>query len=517
MNDMRPLPPQPGEPTPNEGEGNTEGTHVTNRVISNYPPPGAQYPQSNQPQQPSQPQQPNQPPGQYAAYGQPGYGQPGYGQPPQQPSWSTPHEQVPHTRPVPTQLPSQPTQLPQRPDQPGQHAAYGAGAYPAYPGYQPQQTPQRKSRGWLVALGGGLAGAALGVAIVLPVALNTGDGSDEANGGNDGDRTGETTGAQRDIDDLVERGGTEEVTDDGVLLVSTQVGNGEGAGTAMVLTEDGLALTNYHVVDGSEEVEVTVAATEEEFTAEVLGYNAAADVALLQLEDASGLDTVTIDDDEGVDVGDGVTALGNAGGQGFLSEVTGQVTGLDEDITTTDQFNGNRTDIEGLIETDADVVPGYSGGPMFDDEGEVIGISTAAASTNGDGPMAAPGSSATTDGGGISYARPIEEALDVAQAILDEDAGDGVVVGRAAYLGVGIDPSGGDVLVAQAEEGTPAAEAGIEEGDVITEINGERVSSYDELAAAISSFAPGEDVEVTWERDGEEQTATVTLGESPTN
>lgn len=470
MNDTRPLPPQPGEPRPSGGD-------------SSYPPPGQQYP--SWPTSSPAPQGGQPPQGGQAPQGQPG---PYAAQQPGPYAWPAPGT--------------------------AGHAAYGTPPH--------QQRPPRKGRTILAAVGGGLAGAALTLAVALPIALPDNDTASSS-----GDTRSDTRpGDGSSVEDLIDRGngGTDEASegdasDAGVLLVDTRVGQGEGAGTAMVLTPDGLAVTNYHVVDGSEEVEVTVAATGEEYTADVLGYDATADVAVLQLEDASDLPTVTIDDDGGVDVGDGVTALGNAGGQGFLSQVTGEVTSLDEDITTTDQFNGNETRISGLIETDADVVPGYSGGPMFDDEGEVIGISTAAAATNGEGsgPTATLPGAAAEEGGGISYARPIDEALDIVQLVVDDEEGDGVVVGRSAYLGVGIDPSGGEALVAQAEAGTPAADAGIEAGDVITSVDGERVSTYDELAAAVASHEPGDQVAVTWERDGQEQEGTVTLGESPTN
>ncbi|MDT9593098.1 trypsin-like peptidase domain-containing protein [Nocardioides zeae] len=485
MNDMRPLPPQPGEPG---RPGHQQAGHA-----GGFPPPG---PQQHSPQQ--SPQQPQ--PHDTAAL-------PVYGAPPPGAYASA----------QPGAYPGQPG-----PSGPGGPQAYGA--YPGYGGqYPPQQPPRKRRGGWLAAVGGGLAGAALGVAVAVPVVLHAQDDTQQTSGG-----SGETSpGSGTDIDDLIDRGSgsTEdtsdggEVSDAGVLLVQTAVAGGEGAGTAMVLTDDGLALTNYHVVDGSEEVQVIVAATEEEYTADVVGYDATADVAVLQLEDASGLDTVTIDDDGGVEIGDQVAALGNAGGQGFLSEVRGEVTGLDEDITTTDQYNGNRTEITGLIETDAAVVPGYSGGPMFDEDGEVLGISTAAAATNGGGggPTSATPAQAVEEGGGTSYARPIDEALDIVQRVLDGEEGDGVVIGPSAYLGVGIDPSGGEALVVRADEGTPAAEAGLQEGDVITSVDGETVRTYDDLAAAVAANEPGDQVEITWERNGEEQSATVELAESPTN
>lgn len=458
MNDMRPLPPQPGRP-----------------------------------------EQPTPYGGPYAApYGQP-----------------TPYEQARHQAGLPPYAGQQ---------QPGP-APYGQAPY--------GQRPPRKGRGWLAAVGGGLAGAALACAVAIPIAVHTAGADTTSSGGSTGNASSpfadnaEGDGSSPSVDDLIDRGnGTTDATSDGdepsdagVLLIDTVLPGGAGAGTAMVLTSDGLALTNYHVVDGSTEVQAIVAATGEEYTAEVVGYDEEADVAVLQLQDADDLDTVTIDDDGGVAIDEAVTALGNASGQGYLSAASGVVTDLDEDITTTDEATGGTTDITGLIETDADVVPGYSGGPMFDDEGEVIGISTAASSSNGQGggfPMTTP--AAQSEGGGISYARPIEEALDVVQLVVDGDEGDGVTIGPAAYLGVAIDSSADGVLVARAESGTPAADAGIAQGDSITAVDGERISSYDDLAAAVATHQPGDEVSVTWtSADGQERTADVTLGESPVN
>lgn len=420
---------------------------------------------------------------------------------------------------------------------PYEQARHQAGLPPYGAGPQPwahQQQPARRGRGWLAAVGGGLAGAALACAVAIPIAVHTaGADTTSATGGTSAgspfaDST-EGNGSTPSVDDLIDRGnGTTDETSDGdepsdagVLLIDTVLPGGAGAGTAMTLTSDGLALTNYHVVDGSTEVQAVVAATGEEYTAQVVGYDEEADVAVLQLDDAEGLDTVTIDDDGGVAIDDAVTALGNAGGQGFLSAAGGVVTDLDEDITTTDETTGATTDITGLIETDADVVPGYSGGPMFDDEGEVVGISTAASSSNGGGgggfPMATPAATAE-QGGGISYVRPIEEALDVVQLVVDGDEGDGVTIGPAPYLGVAIDSTADSVLVAEAEPGTPAADAGLAQGDSITAVDGERVSSYDDLAAAVATHEPGDEVSVTWTTaDGQERTADVTLGESPVN
>ena len=164
-----------------------------------------------------------------------------------------------------------------------------------------------------------------------------------------------------------------------------------------------MVLTNYHVVEGSTSVKVTIATTGDTYDATVIGHDQAADVALLQLDGASDLATVNLDDDGDPAVSDTVTAVGNAQGQGFLSASTGTVVDLDQSIDTQSEGTVEGEHLTGLIETDAYVVGGYSGGALLDGEGEVVGITTAASS----------------GGEAQSYAVPIEDALDVAQQIED--------------------------------------------------------------------------------------------------
>lgn len=143
----------------------------------------------------------------------------------------------------------------------------------------------------------------------------------------------------------------------GVVLIDTVVSGGRAAGTGMVLTAKGQVLTNYHVVEGATTINVTVATTGKTYAATVLGSDQSADVALLQLKDASGLDPVTIDDDS-VAVGDTVTAVGNAGGTGSLTAAEGTVTALKASITTASEGSVEGETLTSMIETDADVVAG---------------------------------------------------------------------------------------------------------------------------------------------------------------
>ena len=153
----------------------------------------------------------------------------------------------------------------------------------------------------------------------------------------------------------------------------------------MVLTSDGEVLTNNHVVDGATSITVTVLSTGESYRATVVGTDPTDDVAVLQLTDASGLDTVQTDED-GVAVGDDVTAVGNAGNEIGTSAAAGSVTGVDQSITATDESGSDAEQLTGLIEIAADVQAGDSGGPLYDAGGEVVGMDTAASSAAADRP-----------------------------------------------------------------------------------------------------------------------------------
>ncbi|HEY0188427.1 MAG TPA: trypsin-like peptidase domain-containing protein [Cellulomonas sp.] len=329
----------------------------------------------------------------------------------------------------------------------------------------------------------------------------------------------------------------------GVVLINTVLGyqSAEAAGTGLVLTSDGLIVTNNHVIEGATEITVTIGTTGDTYTATVVGTDSTADIAVLQLQDASGLTTVSLDDDtDAVAVGDTVTAIGNAEGGGVLVAAAGSVTAVDQSITTSSSGVSEGESLTGLIEVAADVVSGDSGGALLDDEGEVIGITTAA-------------SSGSTDITG--YAIPIEDALEVVTQIVSGDDTDTITLGYPAFLGIelattsssessglGSSESGstlpggstGDgsssgsaggstgtsttsgATVGGVIEDTPAAEAGLVAGDVITAVDGTTVASGDALREVLADYAPGDQVTLTWTTtDGSTQTATVTLIQGP--
>lgn len=315
----------------------------------------------------------------------------------------------------------------------------------------------------------------------------------------------------------------------GVVIIETVLGyqESEAAGTGIVLTSDGLVVTNDHVIEGSTSITVTVAATGETYGATVLGTDSSSDIAVLQLDGATGLETVTIDDDDDLALGDEVIAVGNALGAGELTAAYGTVTDLDATITAASQ--GVATTLDGLIEIDADVVSGDSGGPLLDDEGEVIGITTAA-------------SSGTSDITG--YAVDIDDALVVVEYVVAGVETDTNTIGFPAFLGVALrstapssaatpgaatgpgprgarqqastTDSGGAATIAGVYDGTPAAEAGLEAGDTIIAIDAVEVADGDTLAAILAGYAPGDEVTITWTDDsGTIESATVTLIEGP--
>ncbi|WP_374454187.1 S1C family serine protease [Nocardioides sp.] len=284
----------------------------------------------------------------------------------------------------------------------------------------------------------------------------------------------------------------------GLVLVSSTIGYGTGtaAGTGMVLASDGVIVTNHHVVEGATSVEVTVATTGETYDATVVGADATRDVAVLQLEDASGLATVTTDDD-GLSTGDPVTAVGDAGGDGGdLTAAAGTVSDLRESITVSDEDGGSSA-LRNLIEIDADIIGGDSGGALLDAAGDVVGMNVAASS----------GTAEIT-----GYAIPVARVLRVVDRILAGDEGGSIVLGVGGRLGVATAMGYGGATIAEVADGTPAASLGLEVGDVVTAVDGTAVSSSEQLSAAIGSHDAGDRVTITWtDTSGASRSGTVTL------
>lgn len=302
--------------------------------------------------------------------------------------------------------------------------------------------------------------------------------------------------------------GPVEVTDEvqrGVVLVTGRTPSDTVAGTGMVLTASGEVLTNYHVVRSTESLTVTVASTGRSYSATLVGRDAQADVALLQLHDASGLETVTIDADP-VDLGDVVVAAGNANGQGFVTAHRGNVLALDRSIQVRGPVEQDPPEtLTGLIQTNAPAWPGDSGGPMYDDEGEVLGMTTA-------------GGTEEREDRDV-YAVPIARAMTLVDRIRAGDDAGSIVIGPKAYLGVTVqlDDSAG-VVLERVVSGSAAADAGLRAGDRIVSLDGQRATTRLDLSHILDGVRPGETLDITWQTSsGRQQSGQVTLGESPLN
>src|SRR3954451_60354 len=214
----------------------------------------------------------------------------------------------------------------------------------------------------------------------------------------------------------------------GVVVIETDLAyaSGRAAGTGMVLTSSGEVLTNNHVIRGATAIRVVVPGTGRSYAADVVGYDVADDVAVLKLSRASNLRTVKLASST-VRVGQTVKAVGNAGGTGSLVSASGVVTGVARAITVRDE-QGSKARLTGLIETNAALRPGDSGGPLFNAAGKVVGMDTAASTGYGYQEVA------SNDG----YAIPIAKATSIAGRIVDGRASARIHVGATAFLGVAL-------------------------------------------------------------------------------
>jgi S1-C subfamily serine protease len=293
----------------------------------------------------------------------------------------------------------------------------------------------------------------------------------------------------------------------GVVVIDTTLGyqGGEAAGTGMVLTSSGEVLTNNHVIRGATSIKVVIPKTGHTYTARVVGYSVTADVAVLQLQGASNLKTVALGNSSTLRVGQAVTALGNANGTGLLSSATGRITGLGKTITATDD-DGTSERLSGLIEVDAAVVAGDSGGPLLDGSGRVVGIDTAGSASYGFQEIA------RSD----AYAIPINKAVAIAKQIEAGSSSATVHVGATAFLGIQVQATDSGPMIVGVVSGGPADSAGLTAGDVITALDGHAIASPTALTTRLQTLKPGAKVTLTVVgRDGASRAVTVTLGSGP--
>jgi len=296
----------------------------------------------------------------------------------------------------------------------------------------------------------------------------------------------------------------------GAVVIETNLAyqNAAAAGTGIVLTSSGRILTNNHVIAGATTIRVVVPKTTHTYTARVVGYDTKADVAVLQLQKASHLKTLTTDNASNLKLGARVTAVGNAGGTGRLTSSRGNVTGLHRSITVQGD-SGTTEQLTGLIETNAALQPGDSGGPLLNSAGRVVGIDTAASSSS-------PFASASRDG----YAIPIGKATTIANQIVSGRSSATVHIGATAFLGAQLGNSssfgGQGATIVGVVPGAPAAAAGLVPGDVIVAVAGRAVSGPSDIAPIILARKPGDKVTVTYfDASGQSQSAIVTLAGGP--
>jgi S1-C subfamily serine protease len=299
-------------------------------------------------------------------------------------------------------------------------------------------------------------------------------------------------------------------------VLQTANGSGSAAGTGIILTSTGEVLTNNHVVAGSTSITVTIAGRSGTYSAHVLGVDPTKDVALIQVEGVSGLPTATIADSSTLHVGEPIVAFGNALGQGGTPrESQGSIVALDQSLTAND---GTTTEqLSGMVQIDASIAPGDSGGPIVNSAGQVVGMITAGQSS---GRM----STSTT----IGFAVPTNTALAVVNQVRSGQASSEVILGQVGYLGVqvtdltanvaarlGLTSSSG-ALVTGVVAGSPAEVAGIGRYAVITAAAGTAVDSSATLGTALHSHQQGDQVSVTWiDSGGSSHTAGVTLTSGP--
>jgi S1-C subfamily serine protease len=298
-----------------------------------------------------------------------------------------------------------------------------------------------------------------------------------------------------------------------VVDIDTSLGDGAAAaGTGIVLTSAGVVLTNYHVVDGQQGISIRITSTGQTYPAAELGGDSGHDVAVLQIEGASGLATAPIGNSSDVHIGDSVTALGNAEGRGGSPAVaTGQVTALGQTITASDETGDSTETLSGMIQTNAPIQPGDSGGPLINSNGQVVGMDTAASG----------GRRGPQPGAVESFAIPINTALNYAHQLLTHPA----APPSGAFLGVctqdDTTPAGALVVVgcgpaAGVVSGSPAAAAGLTAGDVIIELGGNAVTSKASLVLLLQGDRGGQSVSLVWlDTAGDRHQATVVLAAAP--
>jgi S1-C subfamily serine protease len=425
-----------------------------------------------------------------------------------------------------------------------------SGGRPVQPGHgEPELRRRRLLAGVITYLAVAALAASSGGMVVAFTSSTASPSSAGLGSGSTGLSSGISSATVRSVEKSVEPG---------VVVINSRLDDDPhatgAAGTGMIISRSGLVLTNNHVIDGSNGLTATVISTGKIYAARWLGYDKGSDVAVIQLDGASGLTPVPLGNSAAVRVGDDVVAMGNAGGTGKIRTATGSITGLDQAITASDNGDGESAEhLTGMLQTDADIVRGDSGGPLASASGRVIGMDTAAANK-------------TATSQETAFAIPINKAMTIARQIIADKPGKGIREGAAGFAGVlvpsapgggqstetsplkqlqqteganqplaggyrpapascvpiaayagipqHIAPAASGALVLAALCQTPAAAAGLTAGDVITGAAGHRVSSPASLTGILSHLPSGEKITITWVTpSGRAVARTVTLAQ----
>jgi S1-C subfamily serine protease len=311
--------------------------------------------------------------------------------------------------------------------------------------------------------------------------------------------------------------------------------NNQAAGTGIVLDSSGVVLTNNHVISGATSITVTDIGNNQTYPATVIGYDHTHDIALLQLQNASGLPTAEIGDSSAVAVGDAIAAIGNAGGRGGTPTLAaGTVRALNQTVTVSDDTTGNTEQLAGLIQVAANVQPGDSGGPLVNSTGQVIGIDTAGST----------GSRWRSDSsGGEGLAIPINDAIAISKQIQAGTASPPIHIGPTGIIGITVQaanaqrgatqhgrlrnrhhfaiptvPTVAGALVTGIMPGSPAEQSGLTAGDIIVSLDATPVDSPTTLTTLVTAHHPGDSVNLAWvDPTGQQHTATIQLAAGPPN
>jgi S1-C subfamily serine protease len=294
----------------------------------------------------------------------------------------------------------------------------------------------------------------------------------------------------------------------GVVRIDTTLDlqNAVGTGTGVVLSPDGIVLTNNHVIRGADNITATNVGNGQTYPVEVLGYDRKSDIAVLRLTGSTDLPVAPTADSAGLQIGDPVTALGFPEGAG-LTRAPGTVRALNQSIVANDDLTGSSEELTDLVDFDADIRPGDSGGPLADPDGRVVGIVTAASQNY----------RMMSTGG---FAIPLNRALSIADAVRSGDSSGAIHIGPTAILGVAIGSGRDDagVTVVGVLRGSAADQAGLAGGDVITSVDDTTISDGTVLTDVLDRHHPGDTVSLTYvDRQGNPRSVPVTLAPGPPN